>query len=149
MELRIQKRLAAQILKCSPGRVWFNSNNLDEIKESITKLDIKSLIRQDIIKRKPAVGVSKVRARKIKLKRRKGRQQGQGSRKGKRTARLPKKKKWMNKIRVQRKFLKHLKEKGALGKGTYQDLYMKSKGGFFRSKRHLKIYIDEHGLSKK
>ena len=68
MELKIQKRLAAQILKCGPGRVWFDSNNLDEIKESITKLDLKNLIRQGIIKRKPAVGVSKVRARKIKLK---------------------------------------------------------------------------------
>jgi hypothetical protein len=25
---------------------------------------------------------------------------------------------------------------------------MKSKGGFFRSKRHIKIYIEEHGIEK-
>jgi ribosomal protein L19E len=28
-------------------------------------------------------------------------------------------------------------------------LYMKSKGGFFRSKRHIKIYISENSLIEK
>ena len=30
----------------------------------------------------------------------------------------------------------------------YHELYMKSKGGFFRSIRHLKLYVQEKGLVK-
>ena len=44
--------------------------------------------------------------------------------------------------------MKYLREKEIIEKKVYRDLYLKSKGGFFRSKRHLKLYIDEHGLKK-
>ena len=64
-------------------------------------------------------------------------------------ARLPRKKRWINRIRVQREFLSHLKGKGAIDRKAYRDIYLKSKGGFFRSKRHIKVYIEEHGLGKK
>lgn len=149
MKLKIQKRLAAQILKCSQDKIRLDSNRLDEIKEAITKVDIRNLIGQNIIQRKPSIGVSRFRVRKKRRQKRKGRQKGLGSRKGSKTARLSKKKRWIKKIRVQRKFLKHLKDKGVIDKSFYQNVYLKSKGGFFRSKRHLKGYIDEHGLSKK
>ena len=145
----MQKRLAAQILKCSGKRIWLDSNRLEDIKESITNFDIKNLINQGIIKRKPKVGISGFRIRKKKLQKRKGRQKGLGSRKGKKTARLSKKAGWIARIRIQRIFLKHLKEKDLINKTTYRDIYLKSKGGFFRSKRHMKVYIEEHGLSKK
>jgi len=148
MELKIQKRLAAQILKCSPKRILFDQNRLDEIKESITKADLKSLIKDRAIIRKPVKGISRVRIRRRKVQKRKGRQKGPGSRKGKRTARLSKKREWINTIRIQRKFLKMLKEKGAINSSTYQNLYRKSKGGFFRSKRHIKMYIEENKLAK-
>ena len=149
MQLKIQKILAAQILKCSKNKIWLDPSRLDEIKEAITKIDIRNLINQGIIKRKPYVGTSRFRARKRLIQKRKGRRKGLGSRKGKKTARLPRKEKWISKIRLQRKFLKNLKEKGVISKGSYQDIYLKSKGGFFRSKRHLKVYIEEHGLGKK
>ena len=82
MEIKIQKRLAAQILKCSENNIWLDSNRLDEIKEAITKADIRNLIQQDIIRRKPSIGISRFRARKKRLQKRKGRQRGLGSRKG-------------------------------------------------------------------
>src|SRR3989344_9238947 len=104
MELKIQKRLAAQILKCSPKRILFDQNRLDEIKESITKADLKSLIKDRAIIRKPVKGISRVRIRRRKVQKRKGRQKGPGSRKGKRTARLSKKREWINIIRIKRKF---------------------------------------------
>ncbi len=148
MKLKIQKRLAAYILKCSPKRIAFDKERLDEIKESITKADIKSLIKDKAIIRTPVKGISRVRAKKRKLQKRKGRQKGAGSRKGKRTARLSKKDKRISTIRIQRDFLKNLREKGVISRNIYQNLYRKSKGGFFRSKRHIKMYIEENRLAK-
>ena len=55
----------------------------------------------------------------------------------------------MSRVRLQRMFLKDLKDKKMINKNTFRDLYKKSKGGFFRSKRHIKIYLDEHDLIKK
>ena len=149
MQLRIQKRLAARILKRSKNDVWLDSGRLDEIKEAITKVDVRNLINQDAIKRKPSQGTSKSRSREKKLQKRKGRQKGPGSRKGSKNSRLTKKDKWVSRIRVQRKFLRNLRAKGVIGKSTYQNIYLKSKGGFFRSKKHIKVYIEERGLGKK
>ncbi len=149
MKLNIQKRLAAQILKCSKDKVKFEEDRLEDIKEAITKADIRALIIDKAISRKKKKGISRARARKRGIQRRKGRQKGYGSRKGKKTARLPKKKNWMNRVRLQRSFLKELKEKKLIDNKNFRDLYRKSKGGFFRSKRHIKIYLEEHDLIKK
>ncbi len=143
MELKVQKRISAAILKCSPKRVWFDPERLEEIKEAITKADLHALIESRAIVKKKEKGVSRGRARKKLVQKRKGRQRNSGSLKGKFGARLPKKESWMNKIRLQRAFLKELKKKGALDKKTFRMLYGKAKGGLFRSKRHLKIYMEE------
>jgi len=149
MKLNLQKKLAAALLKCGKKKIVFDVSRLDDIKEAITKIDIRSLISEGAIKKKPSNATSKVRARKIALQKRKGRRKGLGKRKGKKTARLPKKEAWINRIRTQRAFLKELKEKKIITSLVYQQLYMKSKGGFFRSKRHIKLYIEEHKLSSK
>lgn len=149
MKLKIQKRLASDVFKCSKKHVRFDTEMLEEIKKSITKADIKSLISENIIYKKPIVGVSRVRARKIRIQKSKGQMRGDGSRKGKKTARLPRKKRWMLKIRAQRDLLKILKEKEIIAKDVYRQLYKKSQGGFFRSRRHIKLYIEEHNLSNK
>jgi len=140
MKLTVQKRLAAQILKASEKRVKFDQDRLSEIKESITKVDLRGLISDGAITVIPKKGVSRARVKK--------KTQGQGSRKGKKKARTPKKDTWMKKVRLQRKFLKELREKGNITDGDYRKLYRKSTGGFFRSKRHVKIYIEEHNLFK-
>ena len=148
MELKVQKKLAGSVLKCSKSRIKFDTERLDEIKEAITKADIKALIIDHAISRKPVMNTSRFRARKKLIQKRKGRQKGEGSRKGKATARLPKKRRWINQVRIQREFLKYLNDNKIIEKKVYRDLYLKCKGGFFRSKRHLKLYIDEHGLEK-
>jgi large subunit ribosomal protein L19e len=148
MELKIQKRLAAQILKCSQNKIVFDNSQLKEIKEAITKADIKTLIANNVIWIKPSKEVSRGRARKRTIQKRKGRRKGEGRRKGKYTARMPKKEAWKTNIRTQRKLLKELRDKEIISKKNYQMLYKKSKGGFFRSKRHIKTYIEEHGLVK-
>jgi large subunit ribosomal protein L19e len=148
MKLRVQKRLAASILRSSPKRVWFDEDKLSEIKDSITKQDIKGLISIGVIRLKPVKSISRGRARKIRIQKAKGLRKGSGSRKGAAKARTPKKTTWMNKIRVQRRFLKSLREHNNIDKSTYQQLYLKSKGGFFRSRRHINIYLEENNLLK-
>ena len=49
--MKTQKRLAAYILKCSPKKVKFDETKLEEIKEAITKADIRGLIAQGIIRK--------------------------------------------------------------------------------------------------
>ena len=148
MKLGTQKKLAAKILKCSEKKVVFDSESLEDIKEAITKADIKILIANKVIRKKREQGIAKGRTRKKHSQQKKGRRRGEGKRKGKTKARTPKKADWMNKIRLQRKFLKELKEKGLFEPDIYRSLYKKAKGGFFRSKNHIKIYISDNKLIK-
>jgi len=148
MELKTQRRLASSLLKCSIKRIVFDTDRLDEIKESITKRDIAGLIKDKAIRKKQSKGVSRARANKIKTQKAKGRKKGPGSRKGKHGARLPRKQAWMNKVRVQRKFVKELKDKKIINIKSHRMLYSKISGGFFRSRKHIKIYIKENGLTK-
>ncbi len=149
MRLTVQKRLAASLFKCSQKRVWFDEDSLADIKEAITKQDIKALIIQGAIRLKPENAPSKGRVRHQKSQKSKGLRKGRGSRKGVSTARLPKKDAWMSKIRPQRDLLKKLREKELITKTNYRKLYLKAKGGFFRSTRHIKLYCEENEIFKK
>jgi large subunit ribosomal protein L19e len=146
MNLKTQKRLAAQIMKVGETRVWFDPGRLDEIKEAITKADLKPLIKNEAIKKKPEKGISRFRARKRQTQRKKGRQQNTGSRKGKRTSRLSGKQEWMNRLRAQRKLIFTLRETASITNDTFKILYKKAKGGFFRSRSHIMLYLKENKL---
>ena len=148
MKLTVQKRLAGRILKASPKRITFDTERLDDIKESITKRDIRGLINDGAISAQHKKGVSRGRANERRRNRIKGRHKGHGSRKGSANSRLNAKQVWIAKIRLQRQLIRTLKENGLVEKKTGRDLYQKAKGGFFRSKKHLKLYIQEHNLIK-
>ena len=148
MELKVQKRIAKSLFGVGSKRIKFNPDKLKEIKESITKGDIKGLVNRKSIKISNKRGQSGARTRKKIIQKRKGRQKGKGSRKGKATARRNPKGLWMAKIRLQRELIKALKENDQIDNKTYRNLYLKAKGGFFRSKRHLKTYIEERKLLK-
>lgn len=149
MKLLTQKRIAAQLLKCGEERVHFNPQYLESIKEAITKSDIRLLISDNIITKIPEKGVSRARARKADAQKRKGLRKGKGSKKGTLNAVITAKRRWINKVRIQREFLKELKDKNYLTTQTYRNLYLKVKGGFFRSKRHIQLFINEHNLTLK
>ncbi len=149
MQFTVQRRLAGEVLHCSPKRVWFDETRLGEIKEAITKQDIRGLIAKGLVQMKRARGISKGRARFRQSQRRKGRQRGHGSRKGSATARQSEKRAWIARVRLQRDFMKRLREKRLISNEAYRELYMKSKGGYFRSLRHVKLYLDEHNLITK
>lgn len=147
MKLTTQKRISADLLKCGVNRVWFDPNRLTEIKEAITKADIRGLIKDIAIQKrlKESIVGSSGKARLIQ--KRKGRLGGPGSRKGKKRARLNAKEQWIHKIRAQRKFIQKLKEKGVAHEAT-KDMYRKSGGGFFRSISHMKLYMEEHKIGE-
>ena len=149
MMLKLQKRLAAQVLKTSAKNIRINPESQADVKEAITKADIRSLINKGAIVAKPITSISRGRIRKAKEQKKKGRRKGHGSRKGKFGARLERKTEWVSRIRTQRKFLNELKEKNIITNKSFRELYSKSKGGFFRSKRHIKLYIEEHGIANK
>ncbi len=149
MRLTAQKRLAGQIFKRSPKKIKLDPSRLEDIKESITKADIKALIIDNAITAKPVKKASKGRTRKRLIQKRKGRQSGKGTKKGTKKARSPKKTVWINKIRKQRAFLKLLRSKKLIDGKSFRELYLKAKGGLFRSKEHLKLYLNERGYIKK
>lgn len=135
--LRSIKRMAAEILKVGENRVWINPENIDKASEAITREDVRTLIKEGVIKKKPEKGTS----RREKRKRR-----GPGSRKG---STLKSKVKWMMKVRAQRKFIKRLKMRRIISRSTYRKLYMLIKGNAFNSISQIKAYIKEKDLARK
>ncbi|AFD00095.1 LSU ribosomal protein L19E [Methanocella conradii HZ254] len=140
-DLANQKRLAADILKIGVTRVWMDPERLEDIATAITREDLRKLIEDGVIKRKPVVGISRGRARERAAKRAKGHRKGHGSREGAAGARAPKKEQWMRRIRAQRKVLRAMRDEKAIDARTYRILYRKAKGGEFRNVAHLKSYI--------
>ena len=72
MSLSSQRRLAAEILKVGEGRVWIDSNRIEEVEIAITREEIRKLIHEGAIRSLPKKGVSRTRARVIHEKRKKG-----------------------------------------------------------------------------
>ncbi len=145
-DLYNQKRLAAKVASVGIGKISLDASRIDDIKEAITKADIRSLIKQGAIKIHYPKTPSRHRARKRKLQRKKGRRRGEGKKKGKFGARVPKKREWINKIRLLRKTLRTMRDKEQLGMKNYKMLYAKAKGGFFRNRAHMIFYIKQNNL---
>lgn len=147
-DLRLQKRLAAEVAGVGLDRISFDPTQAKDIEEAITKADIRALISQDIIKVLPIKRPSRHRARLRHLQRKKGRRRGAGKRKGTAKARLPKKTLWMNTIRSQRKLLKYLRKKKKITPQNFRKVYAKANGGEFRSKAHMTLYLQRNNLLK-
>jgi large subunit ribosomal protein L19e len=148
MKLGKQKDLASRALNVSKKRIKFSTDSKvkSDLKEIISRESVKELVENGSIRILPKKGNSRTRANKIAEQKKKGRRQGHGSRKGTANARFNNKDKWMIKIRSLRKLLKKLKDDGKLETKVYRDLYMKSKGNFFRNKRHMMLYIEQNHL---
>ena len=147
-DLRNQKRMAADLLKCGVNRVWMDQDRLEEIAKAVTKDDIRVLIKGKAIKRRQIKGISSGRKKFIADQKKKGRRRGHGSRKGAKYARLPKKERWIKTIRPIRAYLKSLRHENQIDKTTYRRYYRKAKGGEFRSKHHLRTHMLSDGIIK-
>ncbi len=137
----LQKKLAAKILKVGVSKVWLDPTKKKEIESAITKADIRKLIKKGYIKALP----EKLKKPKEKKKRRRG----PGRRKGKKYAKVSRKERWISTVRALRKMLKELKEKNLISQETYKKAYRLVKGGMFRSRSHLRVYLEQRGLIKK
>ncbi|AEF96443.1 50S ribosomal protein L19e [Methanotorris igneus] len=149
MDVSVQRRMAADILKCGLDRVWIDPEQLDKVKAAITKDDIRALIKEGVIKKKQKKGISSARTKKLKEQKRKGRRRGPGSRRGAKGARTPKKERWINTIRPLRRLLKELRDNGTIDRRTYRRLYRMAKGGAFRSRSHMLLYMRDHDILAK
>ena len=142
MDLKNQRRMAADIMDDGEDRVWIDPDNQEKVDEAITRQDIRNLIEGDTIQKKDVKGTSKGRAREKKKQKQKGRRKGHGSRKGKKGARKSDKKKWMENIRAIRSELKEMRDNEEITQEQYRDLYDRAKGGFFRDTKHVKNYVE-------
>jgi len=132
VNLNLKRRLVARMLGVGVDRVWFDPEAIEDLEGIDTRDDVRKLLKQNVIKILPIKG---------QTRRKKKKRRGPGSRKGKKTARLSKKERWMMRVRAQRKLLRKLRDKGKLTKSEYRKLYMLVKGGMFRSRAHLLEYI--------
>jgi large subunit ribosomal protein L19e len=148
-DLRNQRRMASEILKCGKNRVWMDHDRLDEIAKAVTKEDIRLLIKGKAIKANQKKGISNSRKKYVKKQKEKGRRKGHGSRKGAKNARISKKERWIKTIRPIRSYLRELRDNKKINPSIYRKYYMKAKGGEFRSKHHLETHLLSDGILKK
>ncbi|MDO8624680.1 MAG: 50S ribosomal protein L19e [Candidatus Diapherotrites archaeon] len=144
MELKKVRRLAAQVLKVGENRVWFDPTKTKEISEALTKEDVRGLIGERAIRKIRSAGHSRGRTRLLKAKKKRGRKRGFGKRRGTKKTRVQKKRKWITTVRSQRKMLRDLREKKTIAKVLYTKLYSLVKGGYFKGKKQIELYIKEH-----
>jgi len=140
-DLTNQRRMASLLLKCGEGRVWIDPASQEELADAVTRSDIRSAIKAGVIRKKAIQGTSRARARRHAEEVAKGRHSGPGSRRGTPLARVPKKERWMRRIRAQRALLTELRGQKKITPTVYREFYRRAKGGMFRSRAHLLINL--------
>lgn len=142
INLRDKKRLASRVTGVGIHRIKFDTDHLDDIADAITRDDIRSLITANTISIKSFKGTSRGRAKTKKIQKSK-RGVTQGSKKGRKGARVGKKTVYVNKVRALRYILKIAKDRKEITNDVFKTVYKKIRGNTIRNKAHLRIVIEE------
>ncbi len=142
VNLKAKKRLVSRIVGVGVHRIKFDSGHLDDIADAITRDNIRSLITANTIKIKPIVGTSRGRAQTKRVQKKK-RGTTQGSKKGRKGARAPRKDAHMIKVRALRYRLKIAKDRKEITNPEFWHLYKMIGGNTIRNSAHLRSLIEE------
>ena len=140
--LRAKNRLVSRIVGVGVNRVRFDTDHLDDVADAITRDDIRSLITANTISIKSFKGTSRGRAKTKKIQKSK-RGATQGSKKGRKGARVGKKTVYVNKVRSLRYLLRIAKDRKEITNDAYKTIYKKINGNTVRNKAHLRSIIAE------
>ncbi|MEK6757647.1 MAG: 50S ribosomal protein L19e [Nanoarchaeota archaeon] len=136
MNLSKKKILAAHALKVGKKRIAFATSRLADIKEAITKQDIKDLHKDG------AIFIKEIKGRKKRDKKAPKRSPGNVRKKVNK-----RKQEYVIMTRKLRKHVAEIKKQGILSVGEIKDMRKKIRNKAFRSKAHMKEYVG--GLKKR
>lgn len=132
MNLGKKTRLTARTFKVGKDRIVFVKARLEDIKEAITKQDIREL-RKD-----GAILIKEIKGRKKKVSKKKRRTTGNVRKKIK-----TRKSDYVTLTRKLRAYGLELKKKGELSEAEIKEIRKRIRNKAFRSKANLKEYIGE------
>jgi len=130
MNLGKKKKLATRTFGVGESRITFLKARLDEIKEAITKQDIRDLCKEGAIMIKPINGRKKIK------KKKNNRSPGNVRKKIRN-----RKKTYVISTRKLRKYIAGLKKDGKLSSKEVIEIRKKIRNRFFKSKANLKEYL--------
>jgi large subunit ribosomal protein L19e len=137
MKLETKKDLVARALKVGKNRIVFNTARLGELKEAITKQDIRDLKEAGVIH------IKDLRGRKTKKKRKTRKRFGSIKKKVKGG-----KKEYIRTTRKLRSYLAYLKKTKQISPENYKELRKEIRASAFRSLAHMKERISQFGAIK-
>lgn len=130
MNLGRKKSLAARVLRVGKERVVFLNSRLGEIKEAITKQDIRDLTAEK------AILVKEIKGRKKNISGRAKKSTGNIRKKIKK-----RKQGYVIMTRKLRKYISEMKKQGQISREESLEIRKKIRNRIFKSKAHLKEYI--------
>ena len=130
MNLGKKKALARRTLKVGKGRIVFIESRLEDIKEAITKQDIRDLHAEGAILIKEIKGRTKI----TKRKKTPGKIKKNVS---------TRKQDYVKMTRKLRKYVAAMKERGDVSRDNYLDIRKKIRNRIFKSQAQLKVYISK------
>lgn len=135
MNLSKKKELAARTFNVGKERIVFIPSRINEIKEAITKQDMRDL------KSEGAIILKEIKGSRKKVRKHKKKTPGNIRKKARNT-----KREYMILTRKLRGYIKEMKNTGKVTQEIYIDVRKKIRNKFFKSKANLKEYLA--GLEK-
>jgi large subunit ribosomal protein L19e len=131
MNLRKKKILAASALGIGKDRIIFNNQRLDEIKEAITKQDIRDLVEAG------AISINDIKGRKTVVRRKTRRRSGSVRKKVKNSKAV-----YVTITRKLRGYVSELRNQEKISDEKFWSLRKNIRARTFKSKSHLKEHLN-------